>query len=190
MFEHIINKCIVSDSLICLNLDLDNLDSVIIGEVIFFDSDTLIIDEVNAYGIVIRRGRKISLAKVKLISFGDIYGADLKYLHANIEFKKIRPKYLYLNKGSKSSLSGISESSKNKVVSVFINDDYILGEIIQIEAGLVQVNNVTYQGFEDGYTYVDISLITKIRYDGLLERKATLLKKKKQELGINLNNKL
>lgn len=185
MIEQIINKCVESDSLICLNLNLNDLESVIIGKVLSFDSITLIIDEINPYGTTIRKGRKIPLTKIKLVSFGDIYGADLKYLKSNIELKNTRPKYLYFSKDGKSALSGIIERSKNLVVSVFINDDFILGEIIQIEGRLVQVNNITYQGFKDGYTYFDKSLITKIRYDGPLERKVTLLRNKKQESGYN-----
>ena len=166
MLEHIINKCKVSDSFICLSLDPYDLEYVIIGKVMSFDSDTLIIDEINPYGTVIRSGRKIPLSKIKLVSFGDIYGADLKYLNANIDLKNTKPKYLYFNNGGKSSFSGIIESSKNQVVSIFINDDFIIGEIIQLKGEIVQVNNVTYQGFEDGYTYFNKSLVTKIKYVG------------------------
>lgn len=190
MFEQIINKCIESDSLICLNLNLNDLESVIIGKVVSFDSNTLIIDEINPYGTIIRNERKIPLTKIKLISLDDIYGTDLKYLTNNIELKNAKPKYLYFNRDGKDTLRVIIETSKNLVVSIFINNEFILGEIIHIEGKLVQINNITYQGFEDGYTYFDKSLITKIRYDGPLERKVTLLRNKKKELGLNQNSTL
>jgi hypothetical protein len=180
MFEQVINKCLHSGSLICLAIDMNNLENVIMGKVLSLERDKLIIDEINPYGTVIRFRRTIRLNKIKLVSIDDIYGTDLKYLNSNNYLVGAKPKYIYINKSNLNSLKKIIESKSNQVVSTFINNDYFLGEITLIDGELIQVKNITFQGFEDGFSYFDKSLITKIRYDGPVEKKVILLRKMKE----------
>lgn len=181
MWTKILKDCFKRKSLICLTLDLNDWETVIIGTISSFDDKKLFLDEVNPYGVVIRKGRKILFSKIKIISYNDIYGKDLAYLLEKSNLKSIKPKYIYINSKQTLNSKRVLHLVKNQeIISIFINDDYIIGIDNEIDDKYMLLNNFTYQGFEDGYTVFEKQLVTKIRYRGAVEQKISLLKELKK----------
>ncbi|HRJ14414.1 MAG TPA: hypothetical protein PLI34_05430 [Saprospiraceae bacterium] len=83
MITEIIKECLEKGILICLILDLSDWETVIIGKVLSFDDKNILINEVNPYGKIIRKKRKIKISQIKVLSHSDIYGKDLDFLHSN-----------------------------------------------------------------------------------------------------------
>lgn len=126
----------------------------------------------------IRNNRKLSLSKVKLISFDDIYCNDLEHLIENSNLSNWKPGNMYFQKGRNNHEGFVNKYiDKHEIVSLFIEDDYVIGEIQEQNKSYILINNYTYQGFKDGNTLIAKESIYKIRFRSAIERRVELLRK-------------
>ncbi len=177
MITEIIKECLEKGILICLILDLSDWETVIIGKVLSFDDKNILINEVNPYGKIIRKKRKIKISQIKVLSHSDIYGKDLDFLHSNALINYSKAKYIYFGEDKRSCQNKLKKFIENKkIISIFINDEYVIGIIVNQNDNDILINNYSYQGLDDGFSLFKHKLITKIRYDGPVEQKIEALK--------------
>ncbi len=182
MLTKILKYCKEEQIFVCLILNLSNWEQVIIGKILSFNSDNLIIDEINPYGDIVYRKREISINKIRLVQFNDIYGRDLKYLSEQQITKKVRARYFKATTNIKNLDKRLIEFQKSKeVTSVFLGNDYSIGVIKEFDDKYILLHNYAYIGLEDGFTLIEKYKVTKIRFKGPVEIKVATLKEFKNE---------
>lgn len=151
-------------------------DKRIIGYVTKVSAQSILIDEVDVYGYVVKK-RNIRMDTIVSVEIDDSYNNSLFRLKgvAN-RIRKMKAQFIY-NKGQTivSKLKSLQE--RVNVVTIFFDDEYVTGVIEDFDDEYIKLQNIGYLGTEDGKSLYRISQVTKIRYNGPMEEKISFLNK-------------
>jgi hypothetical protein len=147
-----------------------------VGLISTYDEEMIKFKELDS-SANIQKTKMIKTKNISLLSYNDIYGKDLELLYkAKVIDNATKNKYIYNKKSSKFFKEHLLKSKNLKeVVSIFGSDDYFIGTIIELNETYIKLNNISFQGHDDGVTIIPINLIIKIRKNGKLERKVKYL---------------
>lgn len=175
MIYDILNKCYLNSYVITINIDLYDWDKLLVGIISSLTNDSLELEVLNPFGISLKI-KKIKIKSIKMINYDDIYGNDLRILY-EINKDKKPLKSIYINhSNTKSFIKKIQRIKELKeVISVFIMDNYQIGRIKEINEHYLYINNISYQGLNDGVSALPIDKISKIRLHGMVESKVSYL---------------
>ena len=172
--KKILEEAISNKTLVSISLNPINWDKRIIGYVNSMNETTIIVDEVSVLGIVVKR-RQIKMEQIKIVEIDDSYNRHLEKLKGIGDTIKNTKSLYYLNKGNSFIKKLPQLISQRCVCTFFFGTEYITGILKEINDNFLIINSLGYMGTKEGKVFCKIESITKIRYDGVFERKIAFL---------------
>lgn len=148
----------------------------IIGYVKSITNTQVVIEAVDIFGSVIKR-KNIVIDRIAIAEINDSYNKHLERLREQGQLIKKTKTYYYHNKGvgflEKLELLRL----KGNICTIFFGTEYMTGIVKKITDGFLITSGIGYSGTKEGESYCKIDKISKIRYEGPLEKKITYLYK-------------
>lgn len=172
----IFKTALKSNNIISLCVGKVDWDKRIIGYVKSINKKNVFIDVVDIFGSIIK-SKSIRIDNIAVVEINDSYNKHLEKLKTQGKvIKKTKPLYYY-NKGNSFNEKLELLRLKGSVCTVFFGTEYMTGIIKKIDKEILFINSIGYRGTKEGESYCKLGSITKIRYEGALEKKISYLQK-------------
>ena len=160
--------------LICICLNKIDWDKRVIGYLTSKPSsstiDLQVIDEKGNF----KMRKQILIETIKSIEIGGIYNDNLEKLaKAQLKPSKGQMKQVTTSKGNIQLLQRLKDSQQ--VCTFFFETEYAVGKVRKLSICHLVINNITFDGRNDGLSIFDITSLTKIRIGSSKENRISLL---------------
>jgi len=175
MIRAILEKTMKNKSIIGIRTISQEVGESIIGFIIKFDESSFTINEIDEFGFFIGY-TIIEIENIINIDVNDRYLKRLMFIHNNSKNLNINERITVWKEGFK-LLPLLKEIKRDqKITTFYLNDDeYVVGYILKIDDGQIEINNIGREGDEDGISYHFINNLIGVRLNGLEEQKIKLL---------------
>jgi hypothetical protein len=172
---NILKAAIKSNNVISFCLGKVDWNKRVIGYVKAINKNKAVINVIDIFGNTVST-KNILIDKIAILEINDSYNKHLEKLKTQgQEIKKTRNLYYY-NKGN-----GFNEKIEflrlnGNICTFFFGTEYMTGIVKGINDQILIIDSIGYRGTNEGESFCKMENITKIRYDGPLEKKITFLK--------------
>ena len=149
----------------------------IIGYVRSISNKKIMIDVVDIYGVVIKQ-KSINPNNIVILEIDDNYNKHLEKLKKEGKISKKTKSFYYYNNGTNFEKKINMLLLKGDVYTIFFGSEYVTGIIKKVTGNVLIINSVGFRGTKEGKSFCVLQCITKIRYQGPLEKKISYLLKK------------
>lgn len=175
--KEILKASLIKNTIISFCIGKVNWDKRIIGYVRSMNKEIIVVDEVDVFGSVVK-SRNIKISSISIIETNDSYNKHLEKLKEQGKLiKKTKPLYYY-NKGDKFNKKIDLLRISGNICTIFFGTEFITGIIKKLSENILSISSIGYRGTKEGESYFTLESITKIRYQGPLEKKISYLQKK------------
>lgn len=177
MIIDILKKTKTEKSLIGIRINEEDWDEVLIGFIYSINTTNVVMNEIDENGNSTGY-TTISINKILRIDLDDRYQKRLKFIFDNRK-KIIADNQITISNDTKALLNNINILIKNKQICTlyFDEDQYITGILQKKDSKFILVKNIGRQGDDEGFSYYELNRIIGLKYDGIDERKISLLYK-------------
>ena len=172
----ILKTALTKNTIISFCIGKVNWDRRIIGYVKSINKEIIVVDEVDIFGSVVK-SKNIKVSSIVIIETNDSYTKHLEKLKDQGKLIKATKPLYYYNKGSKFNEKIDLLRLSGNVCTIFFGTEFVTGIVKKLNENILFIHSVGYRGTKEGESYCTLKSITKIRYEGPLEKKISYLQK-------------
>lgn len=150
-------------------------DNRILGYIDSIGDDYVILNTVDIYGAILKKA-KFALNRITVVELDDTYNKHLERLKRKGSSIRDAKSQYYYNRGRSfpDKIKPLLES--RSVCTFFFDTEYVFGSLIDINEEFLRIKTLGYTGSDQGELFCRHAFITKIRYNGPMEKKIMFLR--------------
>lgn len=173
--KEILKVALKNRNVISLCIGKINWERRIIGYVKSMSKDNILFHLIDIFGTTIKE-KSINIASISVLEINDSYNKHLEKLKEQGKFIKATKSLYYYNKGDDFQRRLKTLISEATVCTIFFGTEYLTGVIKGIMEETLVIKSIGYKGSNEGESYCKLKNVSRVRYDGPLERKISYLK--------------